>query len=251
MTYPGNRDIALGHRVIRRRGRNTSVGGSYELISNGGMYQSPQVGSEKQLRVKAGGHANDTAGGAGARKIKLTGINALGVEVTATLETAGTSASALSVDSFLRLLEAEVLESGTYATITDPSHYGVITIEDDEGNDWGRIDGTDISRSVSQIGVHIVQKGCTATIDNIVVSNDTDKKVSMALFARLNVLQAVPPYAPMKLLGELPDIRGTQSIPLPIPLGPFPEYTEIGVFAVCSAGTADVSASYVVTEYTP
>ena len=65
-------------RIRHQFGRNVACGTSYTPVSDIGVYRTPQVGSATALRIKAGGNAADTAAGAGARSVRLTGIDASG-----------------------------------------------------------------------------------------------------------------------------------------------------------------------------
>lgn len=58
----------------RKFGDNPAVGTTYEIIeSGGGVYPWPT--SAQPVRIRAGGNAADTAGGAGARSILVTGLD--------------------------------------------------------------------------------------------------------------------------------------------------------------------------------
>ena len=109
MTFPSGMDIARGLvpgcRSFFRFGRNTAIGATYTPVTRSGHYRTPQAGSATTLRVKAGGNANDTAAGSGARQITLVGLDATGNVITETLATAGASASAATTKS-LKLLQA-------------------------------------------------------------------------------------------------------------------------------------------------
>lgn len=99
MTYPDYIDIARGSargaRGFRLYGRNSNVGGTLEPISVGGIYRTPQVGSETALRIKAGGNANDAAAGLGARLVRIEGVNALGEYISEDVATNGTGTADL------------------------------------------------------------------------------------------------------------------------------------------------------------
>ena len=103
-----------GASIINKFGHNESVGTSPTVISHGNIYRTPQISGATQLRIKAG-NVNDTANGTGAREVYIEGIGTDGLIQSEYLTTAGTSASANSVNSYIRLFRAFVSKSGTYA----------------------------------------------------------------------------------------------------------------------------------------
>jgi hypothetical protein len=80
-----------GHSIIHKFGHNTAIPTTYTPVTSIGSYPTPQVSGATTLRIKAGGDANDTAAGTGAREITLIGVDETGAEVTETLATAGAS----------------------------------------------------------------------------------------------------------------------------------------------------------------
>jgi len=117
------------HSVVQIFGRNDSGGTSFVPIALGGVYQMPQVAGATTLRIKAGGNANDTAAGTGAREVTVVVLDETGAQITETIATAGASASAATTVTAMRLLEAFVSKSGTYATGSVGSHADDIVIE--------------------------------------------------------------------------------------------------------------------------
>jgi hypothetical protein len=255
MPYPSGLDISRGNvqgvRVIHCFGRNTAIKSTYEPITRSGFYRTAQVSGATALRIKAGGNANDTANGSGARAITLTGINAAGELISETIATAGASASQRTVQAFIRLLDAFVSASGTYATQSAASHIGNITIENATGgSDWALISDGSFPRGDSEIGVYTTPKGRSAYINNFKVSSDKDRKINLLFFKRSNILQTAPPYSGMILIEELPEISGTVAINYDPPLA-FPELTDFGFLASVGTGTIDVSVSFDVIECIP
>lgn len=93
-------------------GYNLDVGTSYETIWT--------VGGNPTFQTSAGtieaisSDTNDTVAGTGARKIIVIGLDANWDEITEEIEMNGTSASAASTKSFIRVNRAYVSECGTY-----------------------------------------------------------------------------------------------------------------------------------------
>lgn len=256
MSYPSgldiSRGIASGIRQNNKFGRNTAVGSTFAPIAVGGIYRTPQANAAVSLRIKAGGNANDTAAGTGARSITLTGLNAAGDEISETIATAGASASAATTQQFIRLYRAFVATSGTYATSTAPSHAGSIVIEKAAGSeDWVTIQDTDIGRAQTQIAVYSVPRDRQAYITGIKISSDADKKVNLVLFQRQNILQTSAPYSAMRLVEEFTQIAGLHVLRYDQPLGPFPALTDFGFMGKAAASTADVAVSFEIVEAVP
>jgi hypothetical protein len=255
MTFPTGLDImrglAPGCSGFFRFGRNTAISSTYTPVTRSGFYRTPQAGSATTLRLKAGGNANDTAAGSGARQITLVGLDATGNVITETLATAGASASAATTKSFMRLTEAFVSASGTYASQSAGSHAGNITIENGSGGtDWALIaDGT-LGKSQAEIAVHTTPRDRAAVVQGITLSSDSDKKANIVMFKRENILQTAAPYSPMIMIIEFPQSAGLVELPFDPPLY-FPPLTDFGFLAAVSSSTIDVSIGMEILEFIP
>ena len=239
-----------GVRAIHKFGHNTTVGTSFVPITLGGVYRTPQVSGATALRVKAGGDANDTAAGTGAREITLEGLDETGAYATEVVATAGASASSATTTTFLRLFRAYVSASGTYATATAGSHSAQIQIEDSSGtNNWAFISATDFPRSQSQIGVYTTPLGRTVYITGIIVTVETTKAADILLFQRGGVLDTAAPYEGMRILLEWTGIEDklVEEFPTPIKLT---ELTDIGFMGKVGSSTADISVDFEMIEVT-
>lgn len=255
MPYPSSLDIARGLasgvRVIHCFGRNVAVGSTFTPVTRSGFYRTPTVSGATPLRIKAGGNINDTANGTGARAVTLTGIDATGALISETIATAGASASAPTSRSFIRLLDAVVSASGTYATQTSASHVGNIFIENAIGDtDWALISDGSFPRSDSEIGAYTVPRGRNAYVQAIRLSSDADKKANIIFFKRSGILQTLAPYSAMVLIAEFPQVSGSLQVDYDPPIA-FPELTDFGFMASVSASTVDVTVSFDVIECIP
>lgn len=256
MTWPSGYDItrglAQGCTVNHKFGRNSAVGATFAPIAVGGIYRTPQVSGATALRIKAGGNANDTAAGTGARAVTLQGLNASGEEITETIATAGASASAATSQQFIRLYRAYVSASGTYASATAPSHAAAIVIENAAGGtNWATIADTTFARSQSQIAVYSVPIYREIMITALNISSDADKKANLILFQRRNILQTAAPYEAMRVVEEYPQVAGLHQIQFDPPLGPFPALTDVGFMARSTSTTIDMSVSFEIVEFKP
>ena len=247
MSYPTGLDIArgivTGARAVRQYGRNTAVGANFVPISRGGVYRTPQVGAEQALRIRAGGNANDSASGSGAREITLVGLDATGEPITDTIATNGTSASAASSKQFLRLTDAFVSKSGTYATQTALSHAATINIEDGAGNLWAVIQDTDIPRGDTEIGAYSVPVNRSLYISHIRLQSDLANKTNLVMFKRSGILQTSAPYDGMQLIAEFPALSGVQVITYDPPIR-IEQLSDVGFLGKSGSGTIDVSVGF-------
>jgi hypothetical protein len=232
---------------IHKFGKNPAVGTSFVPVTQGGVYQTPQVSGATTLRIKAGGNANDTAAGSGAREITFEGLDETGAYVTEALATAGASASSATTTTFMRLFRVYVSASGTYATATAGSHSAAIVIENGSGGtDWATIENTDFSRGQSQIGAYTVPLGKTAYLHALYVSVDSSKSASVIFFKRENILETAAPYSGMRLVLELGAISGEEYVEFKCPQK-FPALTDIGFLAKTSTGTSEVDIDMEIT----
>ena len=220
------------------------VGTTYVPVTNGNLYRTPQPAAATKLRIKAG-DVVDTAAGAGAREITLVGLDETGAEVTETLATAGTSASALTSATFIRLYKAWVSASGTYATATAGSHDSDIVIEKGAGSeDWATITATDFPHSQSEIAAYSVPLGYTAYIPGVIISVDAAKAADVIAFHREGILDAAAPYSAMRVWLQLKAVSGEEVIEPHVPFGPFPALTDIGFMAKVPSSTGEIDIDF-------
>jgi hypothetical protein len=243
MSYPRPFDIATGGadgwRSIKIEGRNTDVAQSFVPISPSGVYQTPQAGNAVQLRIRAGGNANDTAAGLGAREVLLYGIDQNGFEITDTIVTAGASASLPSTRTFIRLLSARVSKSGRYANQTTASHFADINIESTSGAIWGSIPLNGFGESISRIGAFTVPIDYEAYLIGIRINAAAGKTVDAIVFKREGILKTSPPYDPMVVITSLFNLTGFEDLGYDAPIY-LPPLTDIGIMAVIDVQTARV-----------
>jgi hypothetical protein len=254
MSFPTTLDIARGipgGRVVRQFGRNTAVVGTFAPIARGGIYRTPQVGSATTLRIKSGGNANDTAAGTGARAVTLIGLDANGDLISDTVATAGASESSPTTKQFIRLFEAFVSASGTYATQSAQSHAASIVIENGAGGtDWATIPDTDIPRGEAEIGAFSVPRNRTLLISNVRVQVGAGNKTNLVMFKRENILQTAAPYSGMLLIEEFPTVEGVNDFVYDPPIR-MPALTDYGFLGKSDSGTIDVCVAFEGVEVIP
>jgi hypothetical protein len=230
-----------GARIETKFGGNPAVGTSYGLLAQGGVWPTPLPANATKLRIKAGGNANDTAAGSGARAVVLVGLDPTGAEITDTLATAGASASAATTNTYWRLLRAYVSSSGTYAIAgTSWSHAADITIEASGGGaDWALIEGTATGFAQTSIGCYTVPTGYTAYIMCFSISAESTKPTDVVLMQRRGAVAAAAPYEALREVSQWVGLAAPYHIPAAIPC-PFPELTDLVWFGKVASSTAAV-----------
>jgi len=233
------------HSVVQIFGRNDSVGTTFVPIALGGVYQMPQVSGATTLRIKSGGDANDDAAGTGAREITVVVLDETGAQITETIATAGASASSATTVTALRLLEAFVSKSGTYATGSAGSHADDIVIENGAGGtDWATIGNTDFSRSDAAIGLYTVPLGKTGFVHAFATTVDSTKSASILVITRENILETSAPFSPMKTILEFGGVTGQDSESFKVPSIKVPALTDIGLLGMIASGTTEIDVSF-------
>lgn len=231
--------------AIHKFGHNDNVGTTYVPITVGGVYQTPQFNAATTLRIKSGGNANDTAAGTGARKIHIQGLGSDGEYHEEDVVTAGASASSSTVGSYVRLTRAYVIESGTYATSSAGSHSANIVIENTAGTeDWATIKVNGFAESQSAIAAYTVPAGKTAYIKQLYVSVAATKVASIILFQRPGANKTAAPYDAMRIVMEFHNIENDAHFDPQMPLGPFAEYTDLGLMGKLSSGSGEIDADF-------
>lgn len=252
MTFLSDKDFYLevakgnvaGHTIIHISGEYSAVGTTFVPVARGGVYNTVQVAAATTLRIKAGGNANDTAAGSGAREVLLEGIDETGALVTELLATAGASASSVTTTTFIRLLHADVSKSGTYATTSTGSHSADIVIENGAGGtDWATIESSGYARSHTEIGAYtipIVHKGYLLSAFGFV---DSTKTTDLLFFKRTGILDAAAPYDAMEIILEARSDGGDFEIDIraPIFLG---AACDCGFMAKVDSTTAEVHVNF-------
>lgn len=236
----------VGFSDVHKFGHINLSSSTFVPVTQSGIYHMPQVSGVTTLRIKAG-NVNDAAAGTGAQEITLEGLDETGAYVTEALVTAGTSASAASSTTFLRLFRAWVSKSNTYATTTASSHAGVVIVENGAGSeDWAIIPNGDYPFGQSEIGFYSVPLGKTAYVKQITIEVDTNKSPDVAMFKREGILKTSGPYDAMRVIQSFIGVEGSMSEEYDVPIGPFPALTDFGFMTKVSAGTAEVSVDFTI-----
>jgi hypothetical protein len=246
-SLPWSHHLAIGNmnqaHVHHQFGRHVLVGTTYTPVSDTGLYRTPQPAAATALRIKAGGNTADTANGAGARSVRLWGLNANGYEITEVIATNGVSASASTTQNFIRLYLAEVYETGTYGTQSAGSHIANITIENAAGTeDWAQIQLNGFPSGTTGIGSISVPRNHIGLITSIQINPEmaANKTTDVLILKREGILQTAAPYKPIVKIQEIIGLAAAIGIGFDMPMV-VPELTDIGVLAKVSGGTGAIS----------
>lgn len=227
--------IVKGHEIINKFGSSDIVNDStFTVIAHGGKYQVPTTAQSLEF---VSNNIGDALNGVGMFELTIIGLNGSYEKIECVVPahaTNGTLAVAIP-DKFIRVYSAYVSASGTYATLTSPSHLGTITIQSIGGADvWAKIDSNLISHGQTQIGVFTTAKNYDAYIGNTSIHTESSKPVSVFGFKREGANIITPPYDTMRAFTEIIGIEGSESPLRKSWLGPFPEYTDFGHLALGS-----------------
>lgn len=237
-----------GTTVVHKFGADLATPTTFTPISRGGVYVMRQVAGAATVRIKAGGNANDTAAGSGARGVTINGLDETGAEVTETVATAGTSASSATTATFIRVFRAWVSTAGTYATVsgaTSGSQAADIVIEDSSGTeDWATIPLHVFGMAQTTIGCYSVPLGKTAYVQSLLLQVDTNKTVDFMFYTRANILETAAPYTALRMRFGAFGVADNISLQPETPLGGYAALTDILFMARVGAGTGICAVDY-------
>ena len=222
--------------VEHKYGRNIDVGTTEEdLHGLGGLINWLQAPTA--VRIKAGGNAADTAAGAGARTVRVSGIDSNLNYANELITTNGASASLATTALFWRVFRARVETVGAYGV----ANTGVITIENGAG-------GTDLiqiaaGEGSSQFGAYSIPQGYRAILKHSHLSVDSGKAVNIKLWSRAAFNDVVAPMSPKINRAQFDGIMSPLEWETPIKLS-FGELTDIWWSAAAVSTSAKVSVSF-------
>jgi len=175
-----------GVTVVHKFGRNEGIGTTYEALSVGGIYQTPQSAVSLEFISDDTGDALDAGG---MHELTVIGLDASFVEqtvVTAAHATDGLTAVAIS-GTWCRVYRAYVSQSGTYANTSTGSHIGDIVVRvASAGATYVTISTTDYPRGQSEIACYTIPTGKTGYLASIALTVISGKPVDFLFMQRPN-----------------------------------------------------------------
>lgn len=250
MTYIKTTDYQLevakgnvsGTTIVRKFGRNPSIGTTTAPISITGLYQTPTAATALEIVSSS---ANDTSAGSGARTVTIIGLNSSFVETTQTVTMNGTTPVALSTD-LIRAYRMYVETSGTYGSASAGSHAGTITLRTSGGGaTWlqlALINSFPMGQSLC--GAYTVPDGYTGYVYLTNMSVESTKTITLYFFQRPNSDTVSAPYSSVRVQSVFDAVAGFVDFGDDHFLGAFSAKTDVGFMANTSSGTAAVSVEF-------
>ena len=225
--------IIPGHFIINKFGSSLNIDDTgFKVISHGDVYQTPTVPQSLEF-VSA--NAADALNGVGMWEITIEGLDEnwdmQEVQVAAHA-TDGTIAVPIP-GTWMRMFRAYVSKSGTYATLSSPSHLGAINILNQVGAVlWATITVTGIPHGQTQIGAFTVPRDHNCYLGESIVYAQTNKPVNVFGFKRTEADTIVAPFSTMRAFTEVVGIEGNSYVARKTWVNDFPEYTDLGFLAL-------------------
>lgn len=230
------RDKRTGFTTERKFGASQSVGTTARDITAlaTGAYPFPQ--SALQVRVKAGGDANDTAVGTGTRSVRIDGLDTNLDFVSQLVNTAGASASLYAATALRRIVRAYSFDAGTYGG----SNASDIIIENSAGDELAQIDA---GLGQTQLGVYTVPAGKTAYVFNRRAQVSGNKAAELRFWQRQGADDVAVPFVSKRLVTRFPSFTGIatdEGVGRPA-FVVIPEKTDLWWSGFTASGTTEVS----------
>ena len=230
------RGLIDGASIVHKFGRNPSVGnGTWEGVwEYGGAFNF--LTAATTVKIAAGGNVNDTAAGSGAQSVKIDGLDETGAFATETVATAGSSASASTTTTFIRVFRATVVAVGTYG-----------------GSNTGVIDITPTSAATELLYIgagegqtehcqYTVPLGYDGYVIGLSVEADGSKAADFRVMTRENILTTTGAMSPVRLRWFFDGVTGLFSTSTASPIMHLPPLTDIWVEAEGSGATTECGA---------
>lgn len=199
--FDRNEGLIDHQSTVNVKGRNDSVGTSYEYISDDGASLTIPSAAET-VRIKAGGNAADTAAGAGALQVTVYGLDDSFDLASETLATAGASASSATTTLFSRIYRVEVSQVGVYGA----ANTGDITIENTSTNDVLAI--IKAGMGVSQSSIYTIPRRKTGKIIRLGADSDGVERAEVNFFKREQIDVTSSPAASKQLIQPFAPFTG-------------------------------------------
>lgn len=197
--------LYAGEELHREVGFHSSVGTTLQLISNLEVAFASYAGflqAATTVRVKAGGNAADDAAGNNARTIEVQGLDANWERQTATITLAGTSASASTTETFIRVDHLQLLTVGTYGA----TNAGAIVLESSDGTkDLLKISA---GHSISENCVETIPANADGYLKALSITVEGTKEVAVEIWKRENADDITAPMTPAILLERYNGVTG-------------------------------------------
>lgn len=227
------RGLHTNIKTVHKFGSCTSTTGGGDVWIPYTTY--PWMTTAQTVRVQAGGDANDTAAGTGARTVEVEGLDENWNLVYEVLTMAGASASAYTTNTFIRINRCYIMTTGTYTG----ANTGAITFENSSAVVVAYIAA---GEGQTQMGLFSVPAGKTAYMSTMNVQVDSTKSSVVTLYQRLNGDTISAPFGPKRIVTRFPGITGTETLNFQS-LVSFPAKTDIWAYSINGTGSGVVTVS--------
>ncbi len=202
-TFDRNTGQVSYESSVQKFGRNADVGtGAFEDVwTAGGAYNWLQ--SASAVRVRAGGHADDDSGGAGAQKIIVEGLDSNWVEASEEITLAGASVSSATSTSFIRVHRAYVTDAGAYTG----TNTGAILVETTGGTLVAEIPA---GLGQTQMAIYTIPAGKTGYLVRLkaIVSAGANKTATVRFWRRESADDVATPFVGKRIISEFDEVAG-------------------------------------------
>jgi hypothetical protein len=228
--------LSAGRTVVHKFGDNPSVASSTtEDINFSGTITFQTTATT--VRVAAG-NAADAAAGAGARSVKVIGLDSNWDDAEETINTNGASAGTASSTSFIRVFRAYVVDVGTYTG----ANTGNVAIENSAG-------GTTYvtiaaGKGQTETSHYTVPRNKTAFITRVAGHVEASKPCDLVFWQRHGADVTSAPFCSKRLVAEFPQVDGEVSETFRAFIS-IPEKSDLWWTATAgSGGAAEVEVDY-------
>jgi hypothetical protein len=203
--------------TVTKFGGNDAIAATETIWSAGGLYVWPDTVELVSVVSTDGG---DTAAGAGARTVTVSGLDANFDEQSETIILNGVGAKDSTL-TFSRVFRMFVASAGSYSA----TNVGTITATHKVSGDT--LCTIPIAKGQSKVAFYTVPAGFTAFITDVHLSvSPTNNGVTLELFQRQNADQFVAPFSAMRLVAVYTDVQTPVAFQHPVGLT-FPEKTDL------------------------
>ena len=240
---PQSFDLAVARGMVpsvssvRKFGRNEEIGTVEETVwTGGGLWPFPE--SASAVRIEAGGHADDTAAGDGARSITIVGLDENWNQVTETIATNGVLASDPTTATFIRVYRAYVEDVGTYGAASTAD----IRIESTTALVTCMIIAAGLGQT--QMAVYAIPAGYTGYLIEVFVKVESTKAVSFTMFHRHNGNIIAAPMKARRMVVAWSNVDDQVVHNYKHSGITFDEYTDIWINGKSNGGTASATVEF-------
>lgn len=231
-----NRGILSGVSYEHVVGRNAAVGTTEEFIGYSGSALPVFLTAADNI-VLVSSNANDTAAGTGARTIRIVGLDQDWNKTFEDVTTNGTSDSAATTTTFIRIWRAFVLEAGSY---TAPYNLGDITIKTSGGTTMTTIEA-EVGKTTD--GQWSIPAGKEGYLNRIMLTVSKNKTADFSLKIRNRGDVIAAPFRGSRKVTSYEEVDGRFEEVL-LSYRKLDEYSDIWAVGESNSGTSTINTTF-------